>query len=97
MLNLEKLKRYKSYGGDIDHFARIWGNNANDIISEEDFFVITQLIQNLILLRNNLASEDFKNEIETKMTDQFGSEYSNCEHFIKEMVEWEIKKMQSLF
>lgn len=57
MITKAYLKKYKSFDGDIDMWGRL--KKSNDQMTDADWFEIEQILQNLTLINNGLASEDF--------------------------------------
>jgi hypothetical protein len=63
MITKEKIEIYKYYNGDVDGFGR--GNKSHKkVMSDSDFFIIGNLIQNLTIIKNKLASKQFEEETE---------------------------------
>ena len=66
MLTAEKINIYKYYKGDVDSFGRGQSIHKRKM-SEEDFSLIQNLVSRYIIVRNNLASDEFKNTIELEI------------------------------
>lgn len=60
MLTSEKIEVFKSYKGYYDgyHFQN---NSIEKIISDDEWFLISNLMQDLHLIRMNLCSKSFEN------------------------------------
>ncbi|TGM12543.1 hypothetical protein EHQ81_01295 [Leptospira selangorensis] len=58
MITSEKLKIYIHYNGDIDLWTRI-AKSKEDKIESTDWHLIDSLIQDITLVKNGLASEQF--------------------------------------
>ena len=70
MINIERLKIYRSYGGDIDGVLRI--NNKADLDAfapnmSNIWAKITSVIQDMALIEKGLASKEYANEIINEM------------------------------
>lgn len=57
MITIEHIRIFKSYGGDIDGWARI--KKRCDIMTDDIWFEIEGILQNLTLIKNQVASEGF--------------------------------------
>ncbi|HWK05692.1 MAG TPA: hypothetical protein VNS58_18760 [Puia sp.] len=86
MLNLEKLNIYKSFRGDIDSFGRSTNKKTREKINENDFRVIDEIVQGMILIKNNLSSDAYKKDIEDKTRESFGENYSDCQKLLDDIV-----------
>ena len=63
MITAEKVKIYKEYLGDIDAFT-IHGNiQKKGIISEEDWYLIDVLIQDISLQDKKLLGQNLENNL----------------------------------
>ena len=67
MITRDKIRIYSKYGGDTDHLARI--NNQKDmlIISDNDWSVIDGFVTDIGLVKKNLASTKFTEELSTRL------------------------------
>jgi hypothetical protein len=63
MITIEKLKIYKHFQGDIDGWARIGTKEQKSIIKKRDWFLIEGFIQDIHLIKKDLASEIFMKSI----------------------------------
>lgn len=71
MINKEKISVYKKYGGDPDAWARIATSQEKSVMSDDDWYLIDSLVQDVIISGNNLDkrltdntdSEEVRNEI----------------------------------
>jgi hypothetical protein len=70
MINKDKIKIYKKYNGDIDAFARHNLHKKNDLIEDEDFFIIMDLLQNIEIVDKGLASLTFKDKLTSDLIDK---------------------------
>jgi hypothetical protein len=69
MINIEKIKIYKKYNGDIDSWVRFGSKKEKLHIDDNDWYLIEQLVQDIFLVNRNLASLKYKNELNTKLTE----------------------------
>lgn len=78
MITLEKLNTYKSYNGDIDGWARSGPSWQKQVMTDEDWFLIENLIQDLTLVQRGLAAPDFIENLNNRLKDKCndGSYYS---------------------
>ena len=67
MITLDKLKLYLKYDGDIDMWSRVNNNEEQQIISEEEWSQIQNLLQELYLIEIGKTSEAYESEIRTKL------------------------------
>jgi hypothetical protein len=68
MISLDKINFYKKYSGDGDLIFRLNDKKAQAIFSgNDDWTTITDLLQNIQLIKKNLCSEDFKLQTTTKI------------------------------
>lgn len=71
MITKNKILVYKKYDGDLDAWARIGTSEEKNIMSDDDWYLIDSLIQEIIISKFNLIqrlkvntdSEDVRNEI----------------------------------
>jgi len=60
MITQAVLKVYTKYSGDGDAFSRVGTKKEREIFKDIDFYTIDDLIQDIKLINNGLASNDFK-------------------------------------
>ncbi len=72
MITLKLLNDYLKYSGNLDAWSRV---NRNKVSLYDDWMLIDNLIQNLKLIENNLASESFILETKNKILE-------NCDNYI---------------
>jgi hypothetical protein len=58
----DKLAIYNRYGGSVDSYARAGKAKEREILSDEDFFLIDNLLQSVDMINRGLASEEFKSK-----------------------------------
>jgi hypothetical protein len=63
MITKEKIEIYKYYVGDVDNFSHA-SKSHKKIISDEDFFLLTRLLQDIVIVRNGLATKEFQERVE---------------------------------
>jgi hypothetical protein len=69
MLTPEKIKAFKFFNGDIDLWARIGSRKEKALMEEEDWYLIENLIQDIKLVNKGLASSQFSDALEIKISD----------------------------
>jgi hypothetical protein len=67
MITFEQLKVYSKFGGDGDMIARI----GNQLLTGEEWILITNLLQDLTIINNGYASEDFIAQLNRKLSEGF--------------------------
>ncbi len=65
MITRRKIKIYKKYDGDGDKWARSWFVFYE--MSDADWGLLERLIQDIILVNNGLASDDYAAALEKKL------------------------------
>lgn len=68
-INNNKLKIYKFFNGDIDAFAQLGNLQQKSIITEKEWSLIDNLIQDLIIIKNGLASDSYACQLEKRLKD----------------------------
>lgn len=59
MITLQKLNIYNKYSGDIDQFERMGIRKDHNIISEEEWFFLSNILQSLDMVKNKVISPEF--------------------------------------
>ena len=67
MITKEKIRIYNRYNGDIDDWARQGSRKEHASISDQEWYLIDELIQGLHLIKNGLASSVFLENIDLKL------------------------------
>lgn len=67
MINLEKLRTYQEFNGDIDGWARASKGKVKSSLTDADWYLIDELLMGLTTIGTGLASPSFVREIETKL------------------------------
>ncbi|WP_149272939.1 hypothetical protein [Pareuzebyella sediminis] len=62
----DKLKIYKKYSGNIGSWARLGKRKEYELMSDDDWHLIGELIQELELIEKGLVSEHYKDRILSK-------------------------------
>ena len=68
MITKEKIEIYNYYDGDVDRFSHA-SKSHKKIMSDEDFFLIARLVQDLIIIKNGLAAREFQDQVEKSLED----------------------------
>lgn len=79
MITRDKLKIYKKYSGDIDGWARVGKKSELEIMSDDDWTLVDELLQNLELVEKGLASDSFKSQTLDKLNSACDSEKTKQE------------------
>lgn len=66
MINKQKIKIYLGYP-DSDFLARAGKKGHKALLSDEDWFLIDNLVQDIHLMKNNLVSDKMRAEIERRL------------------------------
>lgn len=74
MITEDKIKVYKHYDGDIDGWARSGSKKEKSIMSDEDWYVIDGLIQDLSIVKKGLASSGFNENLNVKLKEMCDSD-----------------------
>ena len=74
MITEDKIKVYKRYDGDIDGWARSGSKKEKSIMSDEDWYVIDGLIQDLSMVKKGLASSGFNENLNVKLKEMCDSD-----------------------
>ena len=67
MINKKKILIYRKYDGNLDAWARIATLDEKESMSDDDWYLIDELIQDIIISRPNI-DEILKKNIEDKET-----------------------------
>lgn len=73
MITLAKINIFKRYRGEIDNWARSGTKKEKIIMNDEDWYKINDFIQDLRIINNGLASQEFIKKIEVKLQIQCDS------------------------
>lgn len=67
MITKNKINIYKKYNGDIDSWARSGSKKEKNILNDNDWHIIDGLIQDLSLVKKELTSLTFSNDLNSKL------------------------------
>jgi hypothetical protein len=62
MLTLEKVEIFKSYKGYYDGY-HIQSNGKEKIISDDEWFLLSNLMQDIYLIRKGISAKSFENSV----------------------------------
>ena len=68
MSTRDKIEINKYYGGDVDRFSHA-SRSHKQIMSDGDFFLITRIVQDLVVIKNGLASKEFQEKVDKSLQD----------------------------
>ena len=74
MITKQKIEIYKKFNGDSDGFARVGSNAEKELMTYDDWALIDSMLQDLELIEKGLSSKDFKNQMDTKLKENFDFE-----------------------
>ena len=74
MITKQKIEIYKKFYGDSDGFVRIGSNAEKELMKYDDWALIDSMLQDLELIEKGLASKAFKNQIDSKLKENFDFE-----------------------
>lgn len=87
MITIEKLKEYEEYDGYYDGFYIQKVKNGTNITSDDEWYLIGNLIQDIRLIKKGLASKEFARNLEMKLQEHCDNENTILK--IKEFIEKE--------
>ena len=67
MLTVDKLRIYEQFDGDIDGWARASRGQATTGMTNEDWFLIDELLMNLATVKTGLASPSYAQQVEQRL------------------------------
>lgn len=67
MVTENKIKIYRRHNGNIDSWARSGSEKEKSIMTDEDWYIINDLIQDLSLMKKGLASSSFSEDLNIKL------------------------------
>jgi hypothetical protein len=70
MITEDKLKIFERYDGDSDSWARNGSEKEKVVMTDDDWYIIESLIQDLFLVKNGLASLQFKDALNIKLKEK---------------------------
>lgn len=69
MITFEKLQEYREYDGYYDGFYMQKVKKHTNLTTDEEWHLITMLMQDIELVLKSLTSEDFKEKLEKKLAE----------------------------
>jgi len=64
MLTVDKLKLYEQFDGDLDGWARSSSERSGDAMTDQDWYLIDELLMSLATLEVGVASESHAQQVE---------------------------------
>ncbi len=74
MITKDKIQIYKNYSGDVDGWARIGSKEEKELMNDEDWFLIEDLLQDLSLMKSGNSSEEYNIKIAEKLKNKCSDE-----------------------
>ena len=74
MITKDKIQIYKNYGGDVDGWARVGSKKEKELMNDEDWFLIEDLLQDLSLLKSGNSSKEYNAKISEKLKEKCSDE-----------------------
>ncbi|MEM0993881.1 MAG: hypothetical protein AAGI49_12660 [Bacteroidota bacterium] len=75
MITSEKINIYRKYKGNIDGWARRNKRSEHLLMQDEDWYTIDNFIQDLQLIKSNLASAYYKEQTYARLKEQCEDEH----------------------
>ena len=70
MITEDKIKIFERYDGNSDSWARNSSEKEKVVMTDDDWYIIESLIQDLFLVKNGLASLQFKDALNIKLKEK---------------------------
>ncbi|MDO8450557.1 MAG: hypothetical protein Q7T10_17305 [Rhodoferax sp.] len=67
MLTVDKLRIYEQFGGDIDAWARASRGQATTGMTDEDWYLIDELLMGLAAVKTGVASPSYAQQVEQRL------------------------------
>jgi hypothetical protein len=67
MLTVDKLRIYEQFDGDIDGWARASGGQATACMTDEDWYLIDELLMGLATVKTGAASPSYAQQVEQRL------------------------------
>lgn len=74
MITEDKIKIHVRYDGQIDRWVRSGSKNEKSLMTDDDWYVIDSLVQDLFLVKKGVVSNEFKQTLEDKLKENCDSE-----------------------
>jgi hypothetical protein len=68
MITKQKIKVFEEFKGDIDSWFRIGPRKEKALMTDEDWALISGFLQDINLVQKGLASKDFSEKLEKRLT-----------------------------
>lgn len=82
MITKAKIEIYKRFNGDGDMFVKCGKPYEKDLIDDNDFYIIMDLLQNIEIVDKGLASLTFKDKLTSDLIDKVESD---CIDLLKQL------------
>ncbi|MFN4246285.1 MAG: hypothetical protein ACK4EY_01100 [Flavipsychrobacter sp.] len=69
MITKDKLVIFKKYNGEVDNFGMLGKKSEHKFITDNDWYIISGLVQDIKLINNNLASPEYASNVFKTMKD----------------------------
>jgi len=73
MITQEKVKIYNSFQGDVDGWARMGSKKEQSIMKDNDWALIDNLLQDILLVRKGLTSKEFSDNLQKRLVESCDS------------------------
>ena len=67
MLTVDKLRIYEQFDGDIDAWARASRGQATTDMTDEDWYLIDELLMGLATVKTGVASPSYAQQLEQRL------------------------------
>jgi len=67
MITEEKIRIYLHYEGNDDYFSRCASQKHKDTLCDKDWVEIRDMVQDIILVRRNLTTKEYAEEVNRKI------------------------------
>jgi hypothetical protein len=67
MLTVDKLRIYEQFDGDIDGWARASRGQATTCMTDEDWYLIDELLMGLATVKTGAASPSYAQQVEQRL------------------------------
>jgi len=74
MLTVDKLRIYEQFDGDIDGWARTSSGQATTGMTDEDWYLIDELLMGLATIKTGVASASYAQQVEQRLLASTGDQ-----------------------
>ncbi|GAB4043109.1 hypothetical protein GCM10028810_04250 [Spirosoma litoris] len=67
MLNSKKIELFRRYKGNLDNWSRGPSKRERAVLSDSEWYLISNIAQDLFIIEGGLCSEQYKNTFEEKL------------------------------